>query len=122
MAEGLAREILSGWEVRSAGVLASGVHPLSIAAMRERGIDISDQYSKSIEQLGDIHPDVIVTLCDAANESCPHYPEMALREHWDIYDPIRAQGDEEERLQAFRAVRDEIETRIRALANRLPEQ
>lgn len=121
MAEGLARELLPDWEVRSAGVLASGVHPLSIAAMRERGIDISGQHSKSIDQLGDIHPDVVVTLCDAANESCPHYPGMALREHWDIFDPIRAQGDEEERLQAFRDVRNEIETRIQALANRLPQ-
>ncbi len=119
MAEGFAKKCLPGWNVLSAGVLAAGVHSIAIEAMHEKDIDISEQRSKSIKDLGAILPDVVITLCDHANRHCPHYPSIKHSEHWDVHDPIRPQGNEEI-AETFRNVRDDIEKRIIELVSLLP--
>lgn len=95
----------------SAGTVASALHPLAIHAMREVGIDITAQRSKSIDEL-DGPFDVCVTVCDA---NCPIPPRAGLQLRWEFPDPAIAGGTEEERLAAFRTVRDGIAERVRAL-------
>ena len=115
MAEGLLRELAGDrYDAYSAGLEATAVHPLAIAAMRERGIDISGQNSKNLhEYLGREHFGVLVTVCSQAEEQCPIFPGVATREHWPFEDPASAQGGDEERLAKFREVRDAIETRLK---------
>jgi len=115
MAEGFLRELAGDrYDAFSAGLEATTVHPLAIAAMRERGIDISDQTSKNLhEYLGREHFGVLVTVCSQAEEQCPIFPGVATREHWPFEDPALAAGSDEERLAKFREVRDAIETRLK---------
>ena len=101
--------------VQSAGTKATTVHPLAIRAMREVGIDISAQRSKAIEDVGEGW-DVVVTVCDA---NCPVPPRSGLKLRWSFPDPALSAGDEDERLAAFRVVRDGIEPRVKVLAKRL---
>jgi arsenate reductase len=115
MAEGLLR-VLAGdrLEVASAGTEATRVHPLAIRAMDEVGIDLRGHRSKTLDRfLGEPWDDV-VTVCDRAGERCPVFPGPARRTHWSFEDPSAAAGDEEERLRAFRRVRDQIAERLRA--------
>jgi arsenate reductase len=113
MAEGLLRR-LGGerFEVFSAGTEATHVRPLAIRAMAEIGIDISGQQSKTLDRyLGEPFDDVI-TVCDAANETCPIFPGAKQRRHWSFEDPSKATGSEDEQLAVYRRVRDEIRVRI----------
>src|SRR5687768_9498006 len=103
------------FEIQSAGTLATRVHPLAIAAMRELGIDITQQESKSVDDVGEGW-DVVVTVCDA---SCPVPPRSGLKLRWKVPDPAAARGTERERLEVFRHVRDSIASRVRLLADRL---
>ena len=116
MAEGLLRALVGeGVEVASAGTTARGVHPLAVRAMAEAGVDISSHRSKTVDELsGDF--DVVVTVCDTA---CPIPPRHRILLRWRFPDPSAAGGSEEERLDAFRRVRDGIAGRVRALARRL---
>ncbi|WP_042501950.1 arsenate reductase ArsC [Thermaerobacter marianensis] len=114
MAEGLARSLLGGaWEVYSAGLDPKGVHPLAVRAMDEIGIDIRAQSSKPIDPALLDRMDLIVTLCDDAAERCPVTPPHVRRWHWPLPDPAAVEGTEEQRLAAFRRVRDELHRRIR---------
>jgi arsenate reductase (thioredoxin) len=114
MAEGLARALaLPAVEVASAGTHPSRVHPQAIEAMRERGIDIGNQRSKRIDEVGGPF-DYVVTLCDDAAQACPTLPARRARLHWSLPDPAAAAGSEAERLRVFRQVRDEIERRLSA--------
>ena len=114
MAEGLLRDLTGGrMEVYSAGTRPSSVNPLAVAAMRERGIDISSQRSKHLDEFRDQPFDVVITVCDNAAESCPVFPGSARRIHWSFPDPAAAEGDDEARLAVFRRVRDAIEARLR---------
>lgn len=116
MAEGFLRSYAGDrLIVQSAGTKATAIHPLALRAMRELGIDISAQQSKSVDEVGEGW-DVVVTVCDA---NCPIPPRSGLKLRWTFPDPALAGGDEEERLVAFRAVRDGIQQRVRALATRL---
>src|SRR5438045_5833792 len=116
MAEGFLRALAPGrFDVESAGTRATRVHPLAIEVMREVGVDITSQRSKSVDDVGEGW-DVVVTVCDA---HCPVPPRSGLKLRWSFPDPALAGGDEEQRLAAFRAVRDGIEKRVRALASRL---
>ncbi len=116
MAEGLARAMAGGrLEVRSAGLQPSSVHPLAVAAMREVGIDISGHASKAIDPELLSRAAVVVTLCGDAEERCPATPGARRRLHWDLPDPARSPGAPEERMAAFRAVRDELRRRIAEL-------
>lgn len=114
IAEALLRHIGGErFEVVSAGTEATRVHPLAIRAMAESGIDISNARSKLLDEFLDRRFDYVVTVCDAANESCPIFPGSPNRIHWSFPDPSAVEGSEEERLQAFRKVRDELTMRIR---------
>jgi arsenate reductase len=116
MAEGFLRTYAGDrFAVQSAGTKATKLHPLAVRAMREVGIDIAGQKSKSIEDVGEGW-DVVVTVCDA---NCPIPPRSGLKLRWSFPDPALAGGDEEQRLAAFRTVRDGIQKRVRALATRL---
>ena len=113
MAEGLLRHLAGGrFEVMSAGTEATSVRPEAIFAMAELGVDISGQTSKTMEQYLGEPFDYVVTVCDDANETCPVFPGAENRLHWSFQDPSRAQGSDEERLEVFRTVRDEIQARI----------
>ncbi|HEY2093965.1 MAG TPA: arsenate reductase ArsC [Thermoanaerobaculia bacterium] len=114
MAEGLLREMAGDqFEAFSAGTEATRVHPLAIAAMRDIGVDISSQRSKTLGELAGQHFDYVITVCDRANETCPLFPNGTQRIHWSFDDPSKATGTDEERLSAFRSVRDGIQQRLR---------
>ena len=116
IAEGFLRAYAGDrFAVQSAGTKATTVHPLAVRAMREVGIDISGQRSKSVDDVGEGW-DVVVTVCDA---NCPIPPRSGLKLRWSFPDPALAGGDDEERLAAFRVVRDGIQKKVRALATRL---
>jgi arsenate reductase len=115
MGEGLFRaEGGPGVEVFSAGVKPSSVRPEAIAVMREIGIDISGQRSKSVDEFAGLRFDYVVTVCDNARDACPVFPGGTARLHWSLEDPAAVEGGETERLEAFRRVRDELRERIRA--------
>ena len=113
MAEGMLRAWGGGrFEAFSAGTEASDVRPEAIAVMREIGIDISGHTSKTLLRfLGEPFAWVI-TVCDAAKESCPVIPGAGQQAHWSIDDPSTAEGDEERRLVAFRTARDDLRDRV----------
>jgi arsenate reductase (thioredoxin) len=114
MAEGLLRALASDrFEVASAGTEATRVHPLAIRAMDELGIDLRDHTSKTLDRFVAEPWDYVITVCDDANERCPVFPGRTTRLHWGFDDPSAATGTEEERLAAFRRVRDAIAGRLR---------
>ncbi len=100
-------------EASSAGSEPSRVHPDAIAVMGERGIDLSAHRSKHLDEFLETEFDYVVTVCDRAADRCPLFPGPAERLHWSYPDPA-AIDDARERLEAFRAVRDDLEARIRA--------
>ena len=115
MAEGLLRhDAANACEVFSAGTRPTRVRPEAITVMREVGIDISGQRSKSVDEFAGQDFDYVITVCDNAKESCPIFPVKTKRIHWSIQDPAVVQGSEEERLTAFRRARDELRTRLKA--------
>jgi arsenate reductase len=116
MAEGLLRHLGQGrFAVFSAGTHPKPVHPLAVRAMQEIGIDISGQTSKALDPYLKDPFDVVVTVCDRAQEHCPVFPGDAERIHWGFDDPAAATGSEEERMEVFRRVRDELKARLRLL-------
>jgi arsenate reductase (thioredoxin) len=113
MAEGFLRALGSGrFDAASAGTEARGLHPLAVQAMAEEGIDISLQESKTLDQFVSEPFDLVITVCDEANESCPYFANAKERRHWSFPDPSAARGDDETRFAAFRDVRDAIRERI----------
>jgi len=116
MVEGWAKALAGDrWEVYSAGIEAHGLNPRAVAVMAEAGVDISGQQSKTIDYQRLQEQDVIITLCGDAEKRCPVTPPTALKLHWSLPDPARATGAEDEVMARFRAVRDDIRERIRAL-------
>jgi arsenate reductase (thioredoxin) len=117
MAEGLLRhEAGDRCEVFSAGTHPTRVRPEAIAALAELGIDISGHRSKSVDEFAGQAFDVVVTVCDAANEACPVFPVGTRRIHWSFEDPAAVEGSDEERLAAFRRIRDQIHERLKSFA------
>jgi arsenate reductase (thioredoxin) len=115
MAEGLFRhEGGDRYEVFSAGTHPSLVRPEAIAVLAEIGIDISGHRSKSVDEFVSQPLDLVITVCDNANETCPVFPGRTQRLHWPFEDPAHLEGSEEARKAAFRKVRDQIRLRIRA--------
>jgi arsenate reductase len=113
MAEGLLRNINSRqYEAFSAGVKPTAVNPKALQVMREIGIDISKQFSKSVDQFSDSDFDIVVTVCDNAKESCPVFGVASRRIHWSFVDPADATGSDEQVVRVFRTVRDRIKKRI----------
>jgi arsenate reductase len=114
MAEGFLRHLAGDrLEVASAGTEATRVHPLAVRAMAEVGIDISRHASKTLHRFLGQPWDYVITVCDSANERCPVFPARTTRIHWSFDDPSRATGTDDDRLQTFRRVRDEIAARLR---------
>ncbi len=113
MAEGFLRAMAGDrFEAQSAGTEKTSVNPLAIRVMAERGIDLSGHTSKVYDGLLQERWDYLVTVCDDANERCPFIPGVANRLHWSFEDPSRAKGSDEERLQTFRRIRDQIQQRL----------
>jgi arsenate reductase len=113
MAEGFLRQRAGDRvDVESAGTEETRVNPLAIRAMREVGIELSGHRSKTLDEFLDQPWDAVITVCDSANERCPVFPRSAQRLHWSFEDPSKARGSEEERLELFRRIRDEIAARI----------
>ena len=113
MAEGFLRELGAGrFDVASAGTEARGLNPLAVQAMAEEGIDISLQESKTLDRYTSEPFDLVITVCDEANEACPYFPNAKERRQWSFPDPSAVQGDDETRFAAFRVVRDAVRERI----------
>ena len=114
MAEGLLRSRGGdAYEVFSAGTQPRSVHPLAIQAMHEIGIDLSTHCAKGIEEFAAASPmDLVITVCDEAAEACPFFPNARQQVHWGFSDPSQVTGSEEERLAAFRHVRDLITAKM----------
>lgn len=109
MAEGLLKHICnSKYEINSAGTKVSFIRPEAIKVLQEIGIDISNNRSKSVEEFASEEINFVLTVCDNAKENCPYFPAKTKLVHQSFEDPAAIEGDEEERLKAFRAVRDEI--------------
>jgi len=120
MAEGWARHLKKGvLEPFSAGTAPAAVHPLAVRVMAEASVDISGQRAKHVEELRDIEFDLVVTLCDSARESCPVPPRAKRVLHRSFPDPAKAEGSEEEVLDAFRRVRDLIRDFVAGLPENL---
>jgi arsenate reductase len=117
MAEGFLRQHGGDmFDVYSAGTAPTDqVHPLAVEVMAERGIDISDQRPKGVgEFLGKLPVRHLIIVCEGANESCPRiFPGMMNRHLWPFDDPATFQGSPEATREKFRAVRDEIESKIK---------
>ena len=116
MAEGLLRDLAGDkFDVYSAGVNPTSVNSLAKKVMKEIGIDISGQQSKSVDEFLDKGFDYVITVCDNARQTCPFFPGNHELLHWNIEDPAATQGSDEERLMVFRKVRDQIRENIRQL-------
>ena len=122
MAEGLVNHFMGeAWAAYSAGTHPAGaVHPLAIQAMAELGIDISGQRSKPIGEFQGAAFDLVVTVCDDAAESCPLWIGQGPIAHLSFPDPAQATGTQDERLAAFRRVRDEIRRQVIGFLAREP--
>lgn len=118
----LRREGGLDFEVFSAGVWPKDdVHPMTIRALAEIGIDIRNARSKNVTEFLDQRFDYVITVCDRARESCPVFPGAEESMHWGLDDPAEAIGTDDERLAVFRRVMTEIAVRMRtfmALARR----
>lgn len=114
MAEGLVKHYLGKeWKAYSAGTEPSGyVHPMAVQAMAELGIDIAGQESKSAEKFRGKHLDLVITVCDDAAEKCPIWLGEGKVVHISFPDPAKATGTDEEKMEVFRSVRDDICRRV----------
>ncbi|MEC7640733.1 MAG: arsenate reductase ArsC [Nitrospinota bacterium] len=121
MAEGWARQLKGDlMEAYSAGIETHGLNPLAVQVMCEAGVDISAQKPKHVDALKEVSFDYVVTVCGHADKHCPVFPDKTQRLHVGFDDPPRlaknAKGEEEE-LEPYRRIRDEI----RAFMETLPE-
>jgi arsenate reductase len=102
------------YEAYSAGLEPKEIHPLVKRVIAEIGIDFGSQYSKALKDyMGKIHFGYLITVCSIAEERCPTvFPGMGQRLHWDLEDPVKFSGSEEERLNKFREIRDQIKKKV----------
>ena len=115
MAEALLRHDGAGrFEVVSAGVSPRGVHPMTIAAMANVGIDITGATSKSVGQYLGQRFDYVITVCDRARATCPVFPGGSQTLHWGIDDPVEVEGTDAQRQEAFEHALRELSGRIHA--------
>ncbi len=110
MAEGYLKYRFPNWQIYSAGTEPGiEVNPLAVKAMREIGIDISNQYPKHVDQFIDMEFDFVLTVCDHAREVCPTFTgPVKHRLHRGFEDPALSTGTEQEKLKTYRKVRDQI--------------
>ena len=111
--EGLLRQLGGDrFEVFSAGVEPSRVHPMSILVMQELGVDISNQTSDDVNQYLDAGIDIVISVCDHAAQSCPTFPGKVERIHWSIKDPFHGWDVDESKLPDYQATREDLKQRI----------
>jgi protein-tyrosine-phosphatase len=116
MAEALLRHLSGGQViVESAGSDPTKVHPYAVKAMADIGIDMSQQYAKSMSEFRGQSFDYIVTVCDRVREACPTFPNDPERIHWSFADPTAEEGSEEIQLAAFKRTAQELTIRINFL-------
>jgi arsenate reductase len=109
MAEGILRDLYGDkFEAYSAGTEPSRVNPYAVRVMDEIGIDITDHTSKDLDSYAGVDFDAVVTVCDRANEACPVFAGGGKHLHRGFQDPSGIRGREEDTLDGFRTVRDEI--------------
>jgi arsenate reductase len=125
MAEGWARALKGDlFEVFSAGIETHGMNPNAIKVMAEAGIDISQHHSKNIRDFQDTVIDYVVTVCGHANETCPVFPAKSKVIHHGFDDPPKMAkefSDENDKLNCYRKVRDQIKEYVLTLPNSLQE-
>ena len=126
MAEGFARQLI-GTVVNSfsAGIVAKGIDPLAIRVMKESGVDMSGQRSKTIDDVAGVEFDYCITLCGHADENCPVFPVKTKIIHHGFDDPPKLAADaksEEEKICHYRRVRDEIRKYIENLPASLKKE
>lgn len=114
IAEGYGKAILptDEFEIKSAGIEQHGLNPRAVQVMAEEGIDISTQTSDLIDVDYFNQADLIITLCGDAKDKCPVIPKGIKHVHWDLEDPAKATGTEEEIINKFREIRDDIKSRV----------
>lgn len=114
MAQVIWQELGGGnWKAESAGSKPSGyVHPLALTAIEEIGLSVEGLESKSVEPFVEQEIELAVTVCDNAKEACPVLPGVAETLHWPFDDPAEATGTDEQKMEVFRRVRDEIHAKI----------
>ena len=114
IAEGYGKAILptDEFEIKSAGIEQHGLNPRAVQVMAEEGIDISTQTSDLIDMDYFNQADLIITLCGDAKDKCPVIPKGIKHVHWDLEDPAKATGTEEEIINKFREIRDDIKSRV----------
>jgi arsenate reductase len=123
MAEGWTR-YLKGDEIEpySAGIETHGLNPSAVKVMAEAGVDISRQRSQHVDDFGEVDFDCVVTVCGHANENCPFFPGTTRVVHVGFDDPPKlaeACGTEEEKLDCYRRVRDQIRDFVQTLPGAL---
>lgn len=127
MAEGWTKHLRSNViEAYSAGVEIHGLNPNAVKVMMEAGVDISGHSSKHIDEFQDVRLDFVVTVCGHAHETCPYFPGNCTVIHVDFDDPpkmakelIEKGASEEEQINCYRKVRDEIKTFVETLPDSL---
>lgn len=123
MAEGWARRLRGDRiEAYSAGIEKHGMNPHAVKVMSEAGVDITQQTSKTVAELGPVHFDYVVTVCGHANEHCPVFPGKAKVVHVGFDDPPKLSAglpDGEAKLAVYRRVRDEIRRFVETLPDGL---
>lgn len=103
--------------IYSAGIETHGVNPKAVTIMQEDGIDISTHTSNNVNEYKHIAFDFIITVCDNANEHCPYFPSTAKKFHHNFPDPAKAQGTDEEMMNQFRNVRQQIKAYTQSFVN-----
>lgn len=113
MAEAIARNLYPQHNFYSAGVETHGMNPYAVKVCEELGLDMSKHTSKHVDTLKNIQFDVVLTVCDNANESCPIFIGLAQKLHHSFQDPPKLAANlsnEEDKLAAYRKVCNEIKT------------
>jgi arsenate reductase len=105
--------------LQSAGTHPVGVHPNTIWAMNEVGLDISHHTSDALSSKTLEEFDFVVTLCGEARESCPVLPPTTRHEHWSLPDPAKVRGSASESMKSFRVIRCRIEHQVKDLLQRI---
>lgn len=116
MAEGLLRYYADEkFDVYSAGLQPGVIHPMAVQVMNKINIDITNQVAKGVEKyLGKLFIHYLITVCHQAEKNCPSaWPGVQKKLHWSFEDPAAFQGSENQQLDRFRRVRDQIDNKIR---------
>lgn len=116
MAEALVKKYAGGQVAAfSAGLEPAEINPYTRRVMQEIGLDLAGQYAKHVrEYMGKMHFGFLITVCAHAEQNCPSvFPGVGQRQHWNLEDPAAFAGSDQEKLEKFRQVRDQIDQRVR---------